>query len=79
MRHLFMMVALVMLLAEQDAHAYLDPGTGSLILQFLAGIALVVVLTVKTWWHQLKNFVGSLFGRSSKSATDEDDDDLAPK
>jgi hypothetical protein len=78
MIQLFVMVFLVLLLAEQDAHAYLDPGTGSLILQFLAGIALVVVLTVKTWWHQLTNFVGSLFGRSSKPTID-DDDDLAPK
>jgi hypothetical protein len=79
MIQLFVMVFLVMLLAEQDAQAYLDPGTGSLILQFLAGIALVVVLTVKTWWRQLTNFIGSLFGRSSKPTTDDDDDDLTPK
>ncbi|HWC25957.1 MAG TPA: hypothetical protein VG474_05175 [Solirubrobacteraceae bacterium] len=33
--------------------AYLDPGTGSLILQVILGGAAAVAVTAKLWWHRL--------------------------
>ncbi len=33
--------------------AYLDPGTGSLILQLILGGAAAVAVTAKLWWHRL--------------------------
>lgn len=43
----------------RPAHAYLDPATGSIVLQaVLAGIA-AGALALKTFWHRLKG----LFGR----------------
>ena len=42
----------------QPAHAYLDPGSGSAILQgVLAGIV-AIGLTVKLFWHKLLKFLG---------------------
>jgi hypothetical protein len=56
-----------------DAMAYLDPGTGSLILQgLIAGLA-VAGFTIKTYWYKLK----SMFGKSEPgSLLEEEDQDL---
>lgn len=46
------------LLFARPADAYLDPGSGSAILQgILAGIV-AVGLTVKLFWHKLLKFLG---------------------
>jgi hypothetical protein len=44
------------------AHAYLDPGTGGLILQMLLGGVAGVLVVAKLYWHQFT----SLFRRNSK-------------
>ena len=51
-----------------DAAAYLDPGTGSMILQgLIAGIALGW-LTLKNYWYKIAGF----FGRKKKSSLLDD-------
>ena len=53
--------AVTMLLAA-PSYAYLDPGTGSIILQsVLAGIA-VAIGFVRLYWHKFKSFLSSLTG-----------------
>lgn len=44
------------------AHAYLDPGTGGLILQMLLGGVAGVLVVAKLYWHQFT----SLFRRNGK-------------
>lgn len=47
------------ILFMSNAHAYLDPGTGSILLQgLLAGL-----LAVGAFWRQLKAWVQNLFSR----------------
>ncbi len=41
------------------AHAYIDPGTGSIILQAVIGGIAAGLVVIKTYWHRLKD----LFGR----------------
>lgn len=54
-----------LMLTTQDAHAYLDPGTGSMLLQgLIAGIAAGSVV-IGTYWNRLKTFFRS--GLSKKS------------
>ncbi|MBQ13563.1 MAG: hypothetical protein CMQ17_04100 [Gammaproteobacteria bacterium] len=49
-------VCLILLFLNSSSHAYLDPGTGSLILQgVIAGIAMVS-LTLKMYWFRFKAF-----------------------
>lgn len=46
------------ILFEGNAHAYLDPGTGSMILQgILGGIAAVAVVG-RLYWDRLKRLLG---------------------
>ena len=48
----------VLIVFSPQAFAYLDPGTGSIILQgLIAGIA-VVGFTIKTYWYRILNFFG---------------------
>lgn len=43
-----------------SAHAYLDPGTGSSLLQMLIALLAVAGATIKIYWAKLKNFFGKL-------------------
>jgi hypothetical protein len=53
-----------------SAFAYLDPGTGSMILQgLIAGIA-VAGFTIKTYWYKLR----SMFGKSQPSSLLEEEE-----
>lgn len=50
------MIAVVLIGCPQLALAYVDPGTGSMLLQgLLAGIAGIVVV-LKLYWFRLKHF-----------------------
>ncbi len=40
------------------AHAYLDPGTGSMLVQMLLGGLAGVLVIGKLYWHRVKAFFG---------------------
>ena len=48
------------LLITSPAHAYLDPGTGSMLISAIIGVAAAVGLAVKLFWYRL---VGLLRGK----------------
>ncbi len=58
--HLLALVIMMTLLSPRTSHAYLDPGTGSLILQILGGAFFATALTFRLWWAKLKGFVAGL-------------------
>lgn len=56
------------------AHAYLDPGTGSIIVQgLLAGIA-AVLAAAGVFWSRIKSALRSLFRGRKSTATDTAED-----
>ena len=38
----------------QDAFAYLDPGTGGIIIQAIVGALIGIGITLKIYWYKLK-------------------------
>lgn len=60
-------LTLVGLCFSVQAHAYLDPGTGSVIIQ--AVIAVFVAFGV--FWGRVKSFLSGLFSRKSAGRADE--------
>ena len=56
-------LACLLVAAVQDAHAYLDPGTGSLLIQVLIAGFLGASFYVAMSWKKLKKFIGSRFGK----------------
>lgn len=62
-------VALAVLIsAGNSAHAYLDPGTGSIILQAIVATVASSLFVIKMYWYKLK----SLFGLSRSEPDSED-------
>ena len=54
--------------AAQPAHAYLDLGTGSILLQMLLGGVAGAVVIAKLYWYRIKAFFGR--GDSEPTSTD---------
>ena len=64
--------AMLALTFSTSALAYLDPGTGSMILQgLIAGIA-VSWFVIKTYWYKLRSF----FGKDTPSSLLEEEESL---
>ncbi|MDO8519085.1 MAG: hypothetical protein Q7T11_02850 [Deltaproteobacteria bacterium] len=53
---LCLLTLICMLLVAFPAEAYLDPGTGSMIIQIVIGSILAAGYTVKVYWKKLKSF-----------------------
>lgn len=49
---------LVAILMPLDAHAYLDPGVGSLVLQVILGAVAAAMVVCKMYWHRFLLFLG---------------------
>lgn len=49
------------LLTPNSVHAYLDPGTGSYIVQLIIGVSVGASYFVATYWKKIVSFVGGLF------------------
>ena len=45
-------------LLVNDAYAYLDPGTGSALLQGILAALAAIAVTAKLYWHRLLRFFG---------------------
>jgi hypothetical protein len=59
------------LITAQEAHAYLDPGTGSMLLQVLiAGLAATSVVVGRYWYKVKSYFVRSSDRTARGEATD---------
>lgn len=58
------------------AYAYLDPGTGSIILQVILGGMAGALVIVKLYWHKFKEFIGLREGAESASKSEIEVSDL---
>ena len=56
------------ILSTDSSHAYIDPGSGSMILQVLIASILGILTAVKIYWAQLKSF----FSRKSDTNASEE-------
>ncbi len=57
-----LLVGLVLVLFERPAAAYLDPGSGSMLLQVLLGGFAAVGVAIKLYWHRFS----ALFSRKQR-------------
>ena len=66
---LFTIAACYMVLPV-DAHAYLDPGTGSILLQAIAA----GLIAIGGAWYAFKEKIRSFFGKNKANTVDTDKD-----
>tara|TARA_R110000822_G_scaffold187752_27_gene326924 strand:+ start:9364 stop:9582 length:219 start_codon:yes stop_codon:yes gene_type:complete len=60
-------VLALLMFVSSSANAYLDPGTGSMILQAIIASVAFGLLTIKSWWYRL----ASLFQKKQQKEGDE--------
>lgn len=58
--------ALIVIFVPASAYAYIDPGTGSILIQGLIAAIAAIGVTLKLYWHRFK----ALFRRGSSSKED---------
>lgn len=57
---------LISLIVPQTAFAYIDPGTGSYVLQVLIGVAFGAWFSIKVFGARVKAFLNKIFSKDSK-------------
>jgi hypothetical protein len=62
------LVTVLLLLMFTDAVAYLDPGTGSMLLQVILGGVAAVGVAIKLYWHKLR----AAFGGAKKEEPEDE-------
>lgn len=61
-------ITVLLLLMVTDAFAYLDPGTGSMLLQVILGGVAAVAVAIKLYWHKLR----AAFGMAKKEEPEDE-------
>jgi hypothetical protein len=62
----FVILSLLGVLGATNAHTYLDPGTGSYILQLVLAALLGAAFAVKVFWVRIRTFVANLISRKPR-------------
>ncbi len=62
----------VFCLLATDVYAYIDPATGSMVIQMLIGAAAGAYLFFRSFWSRILNFLG--FTKAEEPSHEEDDD-----
>ncbi len=68
----YLVIIAVLLITVAPAHAYIDAGSGSYVLQMLMAGLLGVAFTIKLSWQRLKAFASSKFGGKTPPAKSGD-------
>ncbi|MDP7201319.1 MAG: hypothetical protein QGI50_10255 [Dehalococcoidia bacterium] len=59
----FLIVASTLAATTHTVYAYMDPGTGSMVLQILLATLLGSIFMIKTFWHRLTGILARLLAR----------------
>jgi len=68
MKSWYWILVILLLSSAQPAFAYLDPGTGSMLLQVILGGIAAVGVALKLFWHKIR----IALGMSKKPATEDE-------
>ena len=53
-------ISLLHVFTISDAYAYIDPGTGSLVIQVIVGALIGAGITVKIYWYKIKEKISHI-------------------
>lgn len=67
-------VSIVFVSTSDTAFAYLDPGTGSILLQGLIAAVAAGLATAKFWWHRFLGIFSKAEETPAHSSPDSDDE-----
>ena len=68
-KYILITITLLFFLSN-NAYAYLDPGSGSIILQAILGFLAAVLATASYYWTKLKIFLSKLLKKEKKNESE---------
>jgi|TARA_B100001059_G_C17326514_1_gene329159 hypothetical protein len=66
MNKVFLIILIFIVLNPSFAYAYLDPGTGSIILQAIIGVIAASLTAISIYWEKFKSIISKIFMRDKK-------------
>ena len=69
-RHVWFVVVLVAFVFSHDVHAYLDPGTGSLVFQTVVAAFAAAAYAIRSYWGRIRIMFGARETTSSSESSD---------
>ena len=67
---LFLFIFLVYFSLLGKSFAYIEPGTGSMILQAIIGFIAATIATLSIYWNKFKMFILKIFKKEKKTEKD---------
>ena len=68
---LISLTVVVLLVLASEARAYVDPGTGSYVLQIVIAGLVASAFAIKTFWLNIVAFFGGIFGKRPAKRRDD--------
>lgn len=65
---------LLILLSTEPVFAYLDPGTGSMLLQVILGGVAAIGVIIKLYWHKFRVAIGMGRRKNTETETEAESD-----
>jgi|TARA_Y100000389_G_scaffold83771_1_gene80403 hypothetical protein len=69
MNKVFLLITAFIVLNPSFAYAYLDPGTGSIILQAIIGFIAAAAATMSVYWEKFKSIINKIFKKNNRDNT----------
>ena len=67
----FIVLLVLCTMFPRPAYAYLDPGTGSYIMQIIIATLIGASVAIKLFWRNIKTFLKNLFSEGKRSEKNE--------
>ena len=67
----YYLVILIFFLFTSRAYAYLDPGTGTIILQAILAFIAASIATLSFYWNKVKLFFSNFFKKEKKDKNEK--------
>ncbi len=71
---IYVAVLAIPMLFMNTAYAYIDPGTGSVILQAIIAALVAIGASLGIFWNRVRSLFGWLFGSKKSEGQDSDED-----
>ena len=75
MNKLFILIILSIITFPKYSYAYLDPGTGSIILQAIIGFIAAGITTISINWSKFKSLISRIFNKKEIEKDKSNSDD----
>jgi hypothetical protein len=71
MKYTLFFLSIILLILVRDSEAYIDPGSGSYVLQLIVASFFAIIFTLKVFWRNIKAFFSGTGGKKHDQSGSE--------